>query len=123
MLSRCENDVKTKQDELAAPWNNIEQGERGTKIFLPARWLSDLWTVCDIHLSQLVLTTIVASKEMKLQILTSKPTDFLLLGQDEDHQISMAAYGSNNYFAYCLLIELTHSFVFNGDEIGIPRRR
>ena len=36
MLSRYENDVKTKQDELAAPWNNIEQGERGIKMFLPA---------------------------------------------------------------------------------------
>ena len=40
MLSHCENDVKSKQDELAAPRNNIEQGERGIKIFLPAKRLA-----------------------------------------------------------------------------------
>ena len=52
--------VKTKLDELQTPWNNIEQGEGGLNIFYMPISQDMRKKMCDIRLSQLVLSKIVA---------------------------------------------------------------
>lgn len=57
---QCWYVVKTKLDELQTPWNNIEQGGGGNEYSLPAGKSLHMQKMCDIHLSQLVLSKVVA---------------------------------------------------------------
>ena len=59
-MFQCWYVVKTKLDELQTPWNNIEQGGGGNEYSLPAGKSLHMQKMCDIHLSQLVLSKVVA---------------------------------------------------------------